>query len=221
MLFSDLEDRVIAVNDSFCRMVGFTREELMGNDSKIFTYPEDIGITEDSLVRLTAEQIDQIRYTKRYLRKDGRVIVSEVSRSPARDATGKILYFVSSERDITEERALSDQLSHQALHDSLTGLANRALFEDRLDQARARLRPPGRASERCCCSTSTTSRASTTRTGTSSATSSSAGSRAASSSSPVRSTRCRASAATSFCISPMASTPCARPRTWPADSSRR
>ncbi|MGC2485543.1 MAG: EAL domain-containing protein [Acidimicrobiales bacterium] len=143
MLFSDLDDRVIAVNDSFCRMVGFSRDELMGHDSKIFTYPEDIGITEDTLVRLTAEQIDQVRYTKRYLRKDGRIIVSEVSRSPARDPTGKILYFVSSERDITEERALADQLSHQALHDSLTGLANRALFEDRLDQVRARLARQG------------------------------------------------------------------------------
>ena len=50
---------------------------------------------------------------------------------------------MSSERDITEERALADQLSHQALHDSLTGLANRALFEDRLDQVRARLARQG------------------------------------------------------------------------------
>jgi Amt family ammonium transporter len=40
-----------------------------------------------------------------------------------------------SERDITEERALTAQLSHQALHDPLTGLANRVLFEDRLSQA--------------------------------------------------------------------------------------
>ncbi|MGB8179994.1 MAG: EAL domain-containing protein [Acidimicrobiales bacterium] len=139
MLFSDLSDQVIAVNDSFCRMVGYTRDELMGRDSKQFTYPEDVGITEETLVRLSTEQIDQVRYVKRYLRKDGRIIVSEVSRSPARDASGKILYFVSSERDITEERALADQLSHQALHDSLTGLANRALFEDRLSQAHARI----------------------------------------------------------------------------------
>jgi diguanylate cyclase (GGDEF)-like protein len=42
-------------------------------------------------------------------------------------------------RDITEERALADQLSHRALHDPLTGLANRALFEDRLSQAHARI----------------------------------------------------------------------------------
>ena len=67
--------------------------------------------------------------------RTGGVIDVEVSRSrrPRRD--GKILYFVFSERDITEERALAAQLSHQALHDPLTGLANRALFEDRLAQA--------------------------------------------------------------------------------------
>jgi diguanylate cyclase (GGDEF)-like protein/PAS domain S-box-containing protein len=139
MLFSDFEDRVIAVNDSFCHMVGFTREELMGHDSKQFTFPDDVGITEETLVRLSSEQVGQVRYVKRYLRKDGRVIISEVSRSAARDASGKVLYFVSSERDVTEERTLAEQLSHQALHDSLTGLANRALFEDRLAQAHARV----------------------------------------------------------------------------------
>ena len=139
MLFSDLDDKVIAVNDSFCSMVGFSREELMGHDSKQFTYPDDIGITEDTLARLSSHQVDQVRYVKRYLRKDGRVIISEVSRSAARDTADNILYFVSSERDITEERTLAEQLKHQALHDSLTGLANRALFEDRLAQAHSRV----------------------------------------------------------------------------------
>jgi diguanylate cyclase (GGDEF)-like protein/PAS domain S-box-containing protein len=138
MVFSDLEDRVIAVNDAFCRMIGFSREELIGEDSKQFTHPDDIGITEETLQRLTSDEVDQVRYVKRYLRKDGRVIVSEVSRTPARDANGKILYFVASERDVTDERALTEQLFHQALHDPLTGLANRALFEDRLSHAHAK-----------------------------------------------------------------------------------
>ncbi len=139
MVFSDLEDRVIAVNDAFCRMVGFTREELMGHDAKQFTYTADIGITEGSHRRLRSGEVDQVRYVKRYQRKDGRVIVSEVSRSVARDASGRTLYFVASERDVTEERALTAQLSHQALHDPLTGLANRTLFDDRLAQAHARI----------------------------------------------------------------------------------
>ena len=143
MVFSDLEDRAIAVNDSFCRMVGFTKEELLGLDSKQYTLPDDIGITEEIHSKLLSDQVHHVRYVKRYRRKDGRVIVSEVSRSAARDENGELLYFVASERDITEERELTAQLSHQALHDPLTGLANRALFEDRLNQSYARVEREG------------------------------------------------------------------------------
>jgi diguanylate cyclase (GGDEF)-like protein/PAS domain S-box-containing protein len=139
MSFTDVDDHIIAVNDAFCEMVGFSRDELIGQDSTPFTYPEDVGITEDTLVRAIKGELEQERYYKRYLRKDGRVIDVEVSRSPARAPSGQILYFVFSERDVTAERALTAQLSHRALHDPLTGLANRALFEDRLVQAHARV----------------------------------------------------------------------------------
>jgi diguanylate cyclase (GGDEF)-like protein/PAS domain S-box-containing protein len=139
MTFADANDRIIAVNDAMCEMVGFTKEELLGCDSTPFTYPDDVGITESTHQRLITGEVEQERYIKRYLRKDGRVIDVEVSRSPARDAEGNILYFVFSERDITEERALAAQLKHQALHDPLTGLANRALFEEQLSHAHGRV----------------------------------------------------------------------------------
>jgi len=139
MVFSDLDDIAIDVNEAFCALVGFTKDELIGHDSKQFTYPDDVGISEETHLRLTADETTNAVYTKRYLRKDGRVIVAEVSRSAARDDDGRVLYFMSSERDVTEERALTAQLSHQALHDPLTGLANRTLFEDRLSQAYARV----------------------------------------------------------------------------------
>jgi PAS domain S-box-containing protein len=98
MIFSDLNDLCIAVNDAFCEMVGFTREELLDRDSLLFTMPEDVGITEASHTRLVAGDTDQARYLKRYLRKDGRVVVVEVSRSAARDAEGNILYLFNSAR---------------------------------------------------------------------------------------------------------------------------
>jgi diguanylate cyclase (GGDEF)-like protein/PAS domain S-box-containing protein len=50
---------------------------------------------------------------------------------------------VVNSRDISERRALEDQLRHQALHDPLTGLANRALFADRLEHALERHRGHG------------------------------------------------------------------------------
>jgi diguanylate cyclase (GGDEF)-like protein len=84
-------------------------------------------------------EADRVRYFKRFQHKDGRVVAAEVSISPARDPNGQARYFVSSVRDVTEERALTAELSHQALHDPLTGLANRALFDDRLAQAHARV----------------------------------------------------------------------------------
>jgi Amt family ammonium transporter len=139
MIFTDLEDRVIAANDAFCEMVGRDRDELLGHDSKLFTYPEDVGITEEVHRRIRQGSSGQERYVKRYLHKDGRVIVAEISKSAARSADGRTLYFVISERDITEERALAAELTNRALHDPLTGLANRALFEDRLSHAYARI----------------------------------------------------------------------------------
>ncbi|MFI5034854.1 MAG: putative bifunctional diguanylate cyclase/phosphodiesterase [Acidimicrobiales bacterium] len=139
MVFSDRNGMFLAVNDAFCRMSGRSREELIGNDSKQFTYPEDIGITEDVYRRINSGETDQVRYGKRFLHKNGRIVIAEVSISPARDETGRATYYVSSVRDITEERALAAQLSFQALHDPLTGLANRALFDDRLAQAHTRV----------------------------------------------------------------------------------
>jgi diguanylate cyclase (GGDEF)-like protein/PAS domain S-box-containing protein len=139
MMLTDLENRITEVNAAFCHMIGWSKEELLGSDSIEFTYPEDLGISESTHRRMTSDALGQARYNKRYLHKDGRVIAVEISKATARDAFGKTQYFVLSERDITQERALSAQLSHQALHDPLTGLANRAVFEDRLAQAHARL----------------------------------------------------------------------------------
>jgi diguanylate cyclase (GGDEF)-like protein/PAS domain S-box-containing protein len=139
MVLSSSDGLLLAVNDAFCEIVGRTRDELIGFDSTLFTYPDDIGLSEDVYRRLASEEVDQVHFFKRFQRKDGRVVAAEVSISPARDPSSSDRNYVSSVRDVTEERALTAELSHQALHDPLTGLANRALFDDRLAQAHARI----------------------------------------------------------------------------------
>jgi PAS domain S-box-containing protein len=101
MICTNLDDLIIAANEVFCGMVGFSKEELIGRDSKPFTYPDDIGIIEETHRRVTSGEADRVRYVKRYMHKDGRVIVAE-ARSRARDAEGKTMYFIISERDMTE-----------------------------------------------------------------------------------------------------------------------
>jgi len=54
---------------------------------------------------------------------------------PSIDADGRTVGFSVLVTDISERKALEDELMHRAFHDSLTGLPNRALFEDRLHQA--------------------------------------------------------------------------------------
>ena len=139
MVFTDLDDKIMAVNSAFCKMVGRTQEELLGRDSTPFTLPEDIGITEEIHERFAEGESGPISYIKRYVHRDGRLMTVEVHKSTARDEEGTKLYFVTSERDVTEERSLTAQLSYRALHDPLTGLANRVLFMDRLSQAHAKI----------------------------------------------------------------------------------
>ncbi|HEX9970187.1 MAG TPA: EAL domain-containing protein, partial [Acidimicrobiales bacterium] len=69
--------------------------------------------------------------------KDGRLLPVAHTTSPVvRD--GEVVGSVIAFRDISERKAFEQELAHQAFHDTLTGLANRALFLDRLAQAHAR-----------------------------------------------------------------------------------
>lgn len=65
-----------------------------------------------------------------------RVMLS--SKSVCRTADGTVLGLIGVSRDITERKQFEQQLTHQALHDHLTGLPNRALLQDRAQQALSR-----------------------------------------------------------------------------------
>ncbi len=68
-------------------------------------------------------------------RKDGAIIwISENARTVFNDA-GEMLYYEGTVEDITERRNYEEKIRHQATHDSLTGLPNRYLLEDRLQQS--------------------------------------------------------------------------------------
>jgi diguanylate cyclase (GGDEF)-like protein/PAS domain S-box-containing protein len=68
-------------------------------------------------------------------RSDGSTMDVWVTLSPVRDAAGAVAGASVIARDISDRKRLEGELAHQALHDALTGLPNRVLFEDRLRQS--------------------------------------------------------------------------------------
>ena len=70
-------------------------------------------------------------------RRDGSLVHVSLTGSPIHGEDGRVVGVASIGRDITDRKRLEQELSRQAVHDSLTGLPNRALLADRLTQALA------------------------------------------------------------------------------------
>ena len=135
MAITDGEGLLLDVNRTYCEMLGVDASELVGHHVNEMTHPEDRTLTIDMIHDMARGDRRAARYVKRYVHRDGHVIYGELSVGVVRHDDGAVEGIVASVKDITDERALVAQLSHQALHDPLTGLANRALFQDRLERA--------------------------------------------------------------------------------------
>jgi diguanylate cyclase (GGDEF)-like protein/PAS domain S-box-containing protein len=120
------------VSRSVSTMLGRAESELLGYGFEAFVHSED-----RDAVRAAAVHGGRREIVLRVLNQSGEwrhleAHVTDLRRDKA--VRGVVL----NARDVTERIQLEEQLTHQAFHDSLTGLANRALFRDRLDQALAR-----------------------------------------------------------------------------------
>lgn len=137
---SSLERRYIAVNRTFCDMLGYSRQELIGMPVWEIIHPEDRGDEPQFRDKLLSGEIESHAAEKRYVRKDGRVIWVNRTVSLVRDYAGEPLYFLRVVEDVTERKRLEQELQALAATDSLTGLSNRRSFMTRLEEEHARLR---------------------------------------------------------------------------------
>jgi diguanylate cyclase (GGDEF)-like protein/PAS domain S-box-containing protein len=133
--------RIVEVNQALCRILGFERDELIDLEMPWpFTPPEGEQVSHAIAQRMTAEALatgfsEAVELP--LMRKDGRRFMGEVIISPARAPDGEILAWVSTIRDVSKRHDYEIELERLATHDPLTGLANRRLFDDRLEQEMA------------------------------------------------------------------------------------
>jgi len=120
------DGRFVEVNARACAMLGYARAELLGLTSR------DVIASDDLATRPMADPPSGAYLLDERLmrRKDGTVFPAEASVSRLLDSQQQAIV-----RDISERKALEAQLRHQAYHDTLTGLPNRARFLERLEQA--------------------------------------------------------------------------------------
>ncbi len=122
------------VNPAFERITGYRLEEVRGRDSRFMAAP-GMDAEARQLLRRAIDERYQVNVTLRNQRKNGEVFWNDLTITPVADEKGRFTHFIGVITDVTALKQRTALLEHEVHHDALTGLANRTLLWDRLDQA--------------------------------------------------------------------------------------
>jgi len=130
----EADTRVRYVSPSVTRVFGYQPSELEGTCLTDLLHPEDLARGVESFSAATARPGVTSPTEWRIRHRDGRWLhVEALGTNLLHEPT--VRGIVVNSRDVSERKALEAQLTHQAFHDPLTGLSNRALFLDRVSHA--------------------------------------------------------------------------------------
>ncbi len=137
LFFKDLQSRFLLVSESLAgeQSHGFGVEELIGKtDFDVFSDEHALAAYEDEqrIIQTGKPMVAKIERETFHDRDDAWVSTTKL---PLRDREGRIVGTFGVSRDVTAQVMAERALEHQALHDAVTGLANRLALMDRLSQA--------------------------------------------------------------------------------------
>lgn len=126
--------RIEYVNRAFERMTGYGAGEVIGRNPRFLHrgHAEQPGI---EALRLAVRETRECTVLLHNVRKDGTLFWNELHVAPVRDESGWVTHFIGASADVTERVEHEQELERHATLDSLTGLPNRSLLQDRLEQA--------------------------------------------------------------------------------------
>lgn len=126
----DRDNQIVFVSDACQTLLGYRADELTGTPITDYMHPDDLAKTRASIVRVMNGQ-PHFDFRNRYIRKDGGVVHILWAAFWSEEVGARI----GVARNVTALWQAEEELRFLAHHDPLTGLANRALFNDRLDVA--------------------------------------------------------------------------------------
>ncbi len=131
----DMNNTVVTWNPAAERMFGWTEAGAIGHPMLTMSPEKSKGAENPTTMARNGDSIDQVELVSQ--RRDGSFINISLSVAPLKDAAEKQYGYLSIMADITERKAAEKQIEFLAYHDSLTGLPNRLLLQDRFGQAKA------------------------------------------------------------------------------------
>jgi diguanylate cyclase (GGDEF)-like protein/PAS domain S-box-containing protein len=136
-----MDERITEVNGAFERVLGYSRDELIGTSLETYLTPEGLEMSARATERKLSGEASGTTFEQEFIAKDGHPVILEVS-SRVIEEDGRPIGIQGICRDITarkegesELRRLAELNRHQALHDHLTGLANRTCFGQQVEHA--------------------------------------------------------------------------------------
>ncbi len=139
-----LDGSWLKVNRALCEILGYTEAEFLATKYQEILFAEDLGDALVKIQELVSGKIASCQLEQRYVHKSGMMVwtawsVSTVTVSEGENRPNLIFQI----QDITDKKLVEQQLQHEASHDVLTKLPNRAFFMTRLNKAikEARLDP--------------------------------------------------------------------------------
>jgi PAS domain S-box-containing protein len=142
ILVTDALGNIVEVNDAFCRITGFSVEEVLGKTPNVL----QSGHHDSAFYTEIWKCLRQYGHWSGEIwnrRKDGEIYAELISISVILDAKGLPSHYVGNISDITVLKQHEKQLEHIAHYDALTGIPNRVLLVDRMQQAQAQTRRDG------------------------------------------------------------------------------
>lgn len=124
----DSTGRFVEVNEGYCRMVGFSRDEVMGMTIADFEAVATLDRIQAQIQRILKKGYE--RFETRHRHREGRWVDLEITVTPVDSR-----YLVAFLRDVSERKAAEARINHLAFYDPLSGLPNRRLLEDRISRA--------------------------------------------------------------------------------------